>query len=128
MGKLLNASPKLCTGWGSRVPGDRQCQLLALQVLMGMNSPAENTGAVCPSRCQPRHGFCPTCGFIPHPQVGPGATVGTLRQGYPLLQDKDEGARERRPRTMGPDPRRQVPNLRGPDLGLYKWKLDLQEA
>ena len=27
-----------------------------------------------------------------------------------------------------PDPRGQVPNLRGPDLGLYKWKPDLQEA
>jgi len=30
--------------------------------------------------------------------------VGTLRQGYPLLQNKDEGAQERRPRTTGPDP------------------------
>ena len=46
--------------------------------------------------------------------------VGTLRQGYPLLQNKDEGAQERRPRTTGPDPRGQVPNLRGSDLGLYK--------
>ena len=25
-------------------------------------------------------------------------------------------------------PRGQVPNLRRPDLGLYKWKPDLQEA
>ena len=55
-------------------------------------------------------------------------SVGTLRQGYPLLQDKDEGAQEWQPRTTGPDPRGQVPNLRGPDLGLYKWKPDLQEA
>ena len=55
-------------------------------------------------------------------------SVGTLRQEYPLLQDKDEGAQERQPRTMGPDPRGQVPNLRGADLGLYKWKPDLQEA
>ena len=125
MGKLLNSSLKLCTGRGARVPGDRQRQLLALQ---GTNSPAENTGAVRPSRRQPRHGFGPTCGLIPHPQVGPGATVGTLRQEYPLLQDKDEGAQERQPRTTGPDPRGQVPNLRGPDLGLYKWKPDLQEA
>ena len=54
--------------------------------------------------------------------------VGTLRQGCPLLQDKDEGAQERQLRTTGPDPRGQVPNLRGPDLGLYKWKPDLQEA
>ena len=41
---------------------------------------------------------------------------------------KDEGAQERQPRTTGPDPRGQVPNLRGPYLGLYKWKPDLQEA
>ena len=33
-----------------------------------------------------------------------------------------------RVRTTGPDHRGQVPNLRGPDLGLYKWKPDLQEA
>ena len=54
--------------------------------------------------------------------------VGTLRQEYPLLQYKDEGAQERQPRTTGPDPCGQVPNLRGLDLGLYKWKPDLQEA
>ena len=102
MGKLLNSSPKLCTGRGARVPGGRQRQLLALQ---GTNSPVENTGAVHPSRRQPRHGFGPTCGLIPHPQVGPGATVGTLRQEYTLLQDKDEDAQERQPRTTGPDPR-----------------------
>ena len=113
---------------GARVPGDRQHQLLALQALKGTNSPAENTGAVRPSRRQPRHGFGPTCGLIPHPQVGPEATVGTLRQEYPLLQDKNEGAQERQPRTTGSDPCGQVPNLRGPDLGLYKWKPDLQEA
>ena len=60
--------------------------------------------------------------------VMPGITVGTLRQEYPLLQDKNKDAQERQPRITGPDPRGQVPNLRGPDLGLYKWKLDLQEA
>ena len=54
--------------------------------------------------------------------------VSTFRQEYPLLQDKDEGAQERQPQTTGLDPRGQVPNLRGPDLGLYKWKPDLQEA
>ena len=59
---------------------------------------------------------------------GPGATVDTLRQEYPLLQDKDEGAQERQPRTPGPDPRGQVPNLHGPDLGFYKCKPDIQEA
>jgi hypothetical protein len=35
-------------------------------------------------------GFGPTCRLAPSPEVGPGATVGTLKQGYPLLQD--EGA------------------------------------
>jgi hypothetical protein len=34
--------------------------------------------------------FGPTCRLAPSPEVGPGATVGTLKQGYPLLQD--EGA------------------------------------
>ena len=41
---------------------------------------------------------------------------------------QSEGAQERRPRTTGPDPHGQVPNLRGPDLGLYKWKPELQQA
>ena len=27
----------------------------------------------------------PICGFVTSPEVGPGATVGTLKQGYPLL-------------------------------------------
>ena len=27
----------------------------------------------------------PTCRFVASPEVGPGATVGTLQQGYPLL-------------------------------------------
>jgi hypothetical protein len=35
-------------------------------------------------------GFGPTCRLAPSPEVGPGATVGTLEQRYPLLQD--EGA------------------------------------
>jgi hypothetical protein len=30
--------------------------------------------------------FGPTCKLISSPEVGPGATVGTLKQGYPLLQ------------------------------------------
>jgi hypothetical protein len=32
--------------------------------------------------------FGPTCKLISSPEVGPGATVGTLNQGYPLLQYK----------------------------------------
>jgi hypothetical protein len=30
--------------------------------------------------------FSPTCRLVSSPDVGPGATVGTLKQGYPLLQ------------------------------------------
>ena len=59
---------------------------------------------------------CP--GFVPFKDSYSGIPVGTLRQEYPLLQDKDEGAQKRQPRTTGPDPRGQVPNLRGADLGL----------
>jgi hypothetical protein len=36
------------------------------------------------TNCQP--GFGPTCKLVSSPEVGPGATVGTLKQGYPLLQ------------------------------------------
>jgi hypothetical protein len=31
----------------------------------------------------------PTCRLTFSPKVGPGATVGTLNQGYPLLQHED---------------------------------------
>jgi hypothetical protein len=30
--------------------------------------------------------FGPTCRLVSSPEAGPGATVGTLNQGYPLLQ------------------------------------------
>jgi hypothetical protein len=33
--------------------------------------------------------FGPTCRLVSSPEVGPGATVGTLNQGYPLLQYED---------------------------------------
>jgi hypothetical protein len=29
--------------------------------------------------------FGPTCRLVPSPEAGPGVTVGTLGQGYPLL-------------------------------------------
>ena len=32
----------------------------------------------------------PTCRLASSPEVGPGATVSTLNQGYPLLQYKDD--------------------------------------
>jgi hypothetical protein len=33
--------------------------------------------------------FGPTCRFVSSPEVGPGATVDTLKLGYPLLQYED---------------------------------------
>jgi hypothetical protein len=30
--------------------------------------------------------FGPTCKLVSSPEAGPGATIGTLNQGYPLLQ------------------------------------------
>jgi hypothetical protein len=33
-----------------------------------------------------RSSFGPTCRLVPSPEAGSGATVGTLNQGYPLLQ------------------------------------------
>jgi hypothetical protein len=33
--------------------------------------------------------FGPTCRLASSPEVGSGATVGTLKQGYPLLQHED---------------------------------------
>jgi hypothetical protein len=35
--------------------------------------------------------FGPTCRLVSSPEAGPGATVGTLNQGYPLLQYEDTG-------------------------------------
>jgi hypothetical protein len=35
--------------------------------------------------------FGPTCSLVSSPEVGPGATVGTLKLGYPLLQYEDAG-------------------------------------
>jgi hypothetical protein len=32
-----------------------------------------------------RSNFGPTCRLVSSPEAGPGATVGTLNQGYPLL-------------------------------------------
>ena len=96
--------------------------------MQGTNSPAEE------HRRGPSEQASTTTWIWPHlrvntsPAGGLGATVGTLRQEYPLLQDNEERTQERQPRTTGPDPRGQVPNLRGPDLGLYKWKPDFQEA
>jgi hypothetical protein len=48
----------------------------------------------------------PTCRLASSPKVGPGATVGTLNQGYPLLQYEDavHVQRLQATRRMTPDP------------------------
>jgi hypothetical protein len=40
-------------------------------------------------RANRQSNFGPTCRLVPSPEAGPGATVGTLNQGYPLLQYED---------------------------------------
>jgi hypothetical protein len=40
-------------------------------------------------RANRQSSFGPTCRLAPSPEVGPGATVGILKQGYPLLQYED---------------------------------------
>jgi hypothetical protein len=37
-------------------------------------------------RANRQSSFGPTCRLVSSPEVGPGATVGTLKQGYPLLR------------------------------------------
>jgi hypothetical protein len=37
-------------------------------------------------RANRQSSFGPTCRLVSSPEVGPGATVGTLKQGYPFLQ------------------------------------------
>jgi hypothetical protein len=40
-------------------------------------------------RANRQSSFGPTCRLVSSPKVGPWATVGTLNQGYPLLQYED---------------------------------------
>jgi hypothetical protein len=40
-------------------------------------------------RANRQSNFGPTCRLVSSPEVGPGATVSTLIQGYPLLQHED---------------------------------------
>jgi hypothetical protein len=48
------------------------------------------TSASAQKRCPDRQpSFGPTCRLVSSPEVGLGATVGTLKQGYPLLQYED---------------------------------------
>jgi hypothetical protein len=40
-------------------------------------------------RANRQSSFGPTCRLVAFPEVGPGATIGTLKQGYPLLHYED---------------------------------------
>jgi hypothetical protein len=40
-------------------------------------------------RADHQSSFSPTYRLVSSPKVGPGATVGTMKQGYPLLQYED---------------------------------------
>jgi hypothetical protein len=42
------------------------------------------TASARKQRANCQSNFGPTCKLVPSPEVGPGATVGTLNQGYPL--------------------------------------------
>jgi hypothetical protein len=44
------------------------------------------TASTRKQRANHQSNFGPTCRLVPSPEAGPGATVGTLNQGYPLLQ------------------------------------------
>jgi hypothetical protein len=44
------------------------------------------TASARKQRANRQSNFGPTCRLVPSPEAGPGATVGTLNQGYPLLQ------------------------------------------
>jgi hypothetical protein len=48
--------------------------------------------------------FGPTCRIPSSPEAGPGATVGTLNQGYPLLQHEDAAPMRRLLATRGTAP------------------------
>jgi hypothetical protein len=54
---------------------------------------------------QPQIKLWPTCRLASSPEVGPGATVGTLNRGYPLLQYEDAAPAQHfwSTRRMAPD-------------------------
>jgi hypothetical protein len=57
-------------------------------VTMGWLTVTASTGAQ-EQRANRQSNFGPTCRLTSSPEAGPGATVGTLNQGYPLLQFED---------------------------------------
>jgi hypothetical protein len=61
---------------------------VAVGVAMGRPAVIASTGAQ-EKRANRQSNFGPTCRFAYSFEAGPGATVGTLNQGYPLLQYED---------------------------------------
>ena len=61
---------------------------VAVGVTMGGPTVIVSTGAQG-QRANRQSNFGPTCRLVPSPEASPGATVGTLNQGYPLLQYED---------------------------------------
>jgi hypothetical protein len=58
---------------------------VAVDVTMGGPAVVASTGAQ-EQRANRQSNFGPTCRLVSSPKAGPEATVGTLNQGYPLLQ------------------------------------------
>jgi hypothetical protein len=61
---------------------------VAVGMTMGGPAVIASTG-VQGQRANRQSDFGPTCSLVSSPEAGPGATVGTLNQGYPLLQYED---------------------------------------
>ena len=86
---LLNADPTSCAGLLGHHPnrlltlGDKACAEGGLQATQAFDSRIQGGKNGVSRRL--RYGSGPTCGFVPYPQVGPGASVGVPRPGYPLL-------------------------------------------
>jgi hypothetical protein len=89
-----------CGGHGSVSCGDRR----------GSQRDQGRTGSNCFKWAQKQRAnqsnFGPTCRLVSSPKAGPGATVGTLNQGYPLLQYEDTVPvrRSLAARRTAPDP------------------------
>jgi hypothetical protein len=58
---------------------------MAVGVTKGGTAAITPTGAQ-KQRANRQSNFGPTCRLVSSPEAGPGATVGTLNHGYPLLQ------------------------------------------
>ena len=62
---------------------------MAVGVTMGGPTVIASTGAQ-EQQANRQSNFGPTCRLASSPEAGPGATVDTLNQGYPLLRYEDE--------------------------------------